>query len=246
MMITCYSISHAPISGPEFDVPDEAPDRLRLGFSWGFPVTEPDRLPKTAKQTNTRPLNDVMFVGGSTVVSSKFRQAVEEFDPGQHQFFPITLLKKDGTLHEGDWFILNICGRIPSLIPKGPLKTAWSKYPATRAYYLKNGLNEPHYGSLVYDTCLVSRPAVAGRHLWQSWVFSNPTWICSGSLFQRLKEVCRGGRSVGDHWDILGLWINKIDETDEPWNTAKYAAPWLEWALAHPDEVELLGYQRFL
>lgn len=265
--MTCYSISIAPISDPAFVVRDEPDDMLRLGFSWGFPISEtlflpkvvrdpqgqlftmpvvPHFLPRVAQQTNKRPLNDVMYAGGSTVVSSKFRQAVEEFDPGQHQFFPIRLLKKDGTPHEGDWFILNIIGRIPCLIPNGPLKTGWSKYPPTRARYLNNGLNEPHYGSLDPDTCRVSRPAMAGRHLWQSWVFSNPKWICSEPLFLRLKEVCRGGRADGDYWDILGLWVNKIEETDEPWDTAKYAAPWLDWALAHPEEVELLDYQDFL
>lgn len=265
--MTCYSISDAPISGPDFKVLDEAPNRFVLGFSFGFPVAEPlflprvvrdsqgqlvatppepHVLPKVLQQKNKRPLNDVMFGGGSTIVSRKFREAVEEFDHGQHQFFPVSLLQKDGSPHDGDWFFLNIVGRIPCLIPKGPLKTGWSKYPRTRAHYLNNGLNEPRYDSLDPDTCMVSRPAVAGRHLWQSWIFSNPTWICSAPLFQRLKEVCRSGRADGDHWDILGLWINPIDETDEPWDAKKYAKPWIEWALSYPEEVELLGYQRFL
>ncbi len=243
--MTYYSLASAPIESAGFKWLHEPENMYGWSISAGVPVKDLTRLPTAARQKNTRPLYDFMPVPGLHMVSGAFRQAVEEFEPGQHQFFPVALQKMDGSPHDGTWFILNICGRIPCLIPKEPLKYGWGA-PERGAGELSGGYQEPYYSSLDHRECMVSKPAAGNRHLWGSWVFRRPKWICSEPLFLRLKELCRGGRASGENWDILGLEINPIDETDEPWKASIHAPVWYDWAMAHPEEVERLGYGKFL
>ena len=37
-----------------------------------------------------------------------------------------------------------------------------------------------------------------------------------------------------------------MDDTDEPWIAAIQAAPWRDWALAHPEDVAKHGYAKYL
>jgi len=53
---------------------------------------------------------------GGIVVSSRFKEAVEEVDPGRHQFFPVTIEDKKGDVVPGEFFLFNIVGRIDSII----------------------------------------------------------------------------------------------------------------------------------
>lgn len=241
-----YSMNGAPIDSARFEFLEAPPDTLLIGFSFGVPIKDTTRLPKAMRQMDTKKLHDVMPVPGMYSVSGNFRQAVEEFEPGQHQFFPIECYQKDGSRHEGDWYILNICVRLPVLIPTIPLLPVPMRTASEKVWEFGIGAGEPFYGSLDHDTCLVSKPATEGRHLFGTRVYSRPEWICSEPLYQRLKELCRGGRASGEKWEVLGLEFEPIAETEEPWNAAKHAPFWHDWALNRPEEVKRMGYQAYV
>jgi hypothetical protein len=54
--------------------------------------------------------------GGGVLVSGRFKNCVEELDPGRHQFFPVTVEDNKGGLKPGPFFIFNVVGYIDSII----------------------------------------------------------------------------------------------------------------------------------
>ena len=80
-------------------------------------VIPPEGVPKRLRITKGKQIFDWLTVrGGGTLVSSAFKDAVEEIEPGQHQFFPVTVVDKAGGARPERYFIFNVVGRIDSII----------------------------------------------------------------------------------------------------------------------------------
>lgn len=142
-------------------------DRRRLRFGeWGDHF-EPDEIrTEFWLRSRHRALSDTFAVCGRWGVSAAFRAAVEAFEPGLHQFFPIRIrrpkggpiLRPDGREAEPDeFFLINCLSVVDCVIPE------LSSGPTVK--------REPRGGVMFspeVDTLVISRAAVAGRHLWHS------------------------------------------------------------------------------
>ena len=54
--------------------------------------------------------------GGPRRVSARFKDCVEELDPGRHGFFPLTVEDRKGVVKPGPYFLFNVVGCIDSII----------------------------------------------------------------------------------------------------------------------------------
>jgi len=75
----------------------------------------PTRLRRERIKANEgRPINDVRNIwGGGLLVSAGFKEVVERFEPGVHQFFPITI--EQGGKPQFERFAFYVCNRIDTL-----------------------------------------------------------------------------------------------------------------------------------
>src|SRR5215475_5160195 len=80
-------------------------------------VIPPECMPTRLRMTKGKQIFDWRTVrGGGTLVSSAFKDAVEEIEPGRHQFFPVSVVDKADVARPESYFIFNIVGRIDSII----------------------------------------------------------------------------------------------------------------------------------
>ena len=70
----------------------------------------------TARQKDTKKLCDAFHIIGMICVSLKVRDIIESLEPNAHQFFPIALEAKDGTLHPVEYYIFNPCAVIDAYL----------------------------------------------------------------------------------------------------------------------------------
>jgi hypothetical protein len=89
-----------------------------LDATWftGTPI-QPEVVPTRARIIEGNALYDWRTVhGGPTLVSARFKDCVEELDPGRHGFFPLTVEDQKGVVRPGPYFLFNVVGRIDSII----------------------------------------------------------------------------------------------------------------------------------
>lgn len=156
---------------PDFDF-DPAPDGTTpWGFGWGWGrgsrVAEA-QVPQSARQKDNNRLVDVFPLPGFSCVNKRFRDVVESFEPNTHQFFPITLRSKKGVTYDEPYFLINVCQTFDSIMV-GNSNTEWR-------VRLAGGLEGMPYVSRPNPPRLISRPTIAGRHLWRNY------WIYEGDI----------------------------------------------------------------
>jgi hypothetical protein len=89
---------------------------LKATWFTGTPIL-PEVVPTTARIIEGDALYDWRTVhGGPTLVSARFKDWVEELDPGRHGFFPLTVEDKKGVARPGPYFLFNVVGCIDSII----------------------------------------------------------------------------------------------------------------------------------
>ncbi|MBR0673063.1 imm11 family protein [Neoroseomonas soli] len=130
-------------------------------------------------------LADFMPVVACWGVSAEFREVVEAFEPGLHQFFPIMIRRPNGKPIErldgrevapGQYFIMNPLVRNNSLLPEECIGKQGQR---------RKTLNEVL--STVDDICL-SRAVIAGRHLWVDAYFTMGEFFVSDALLAALRD----------------------------------------------------------
>ena len=103
---------------PAFDFLDMAGTMkpVFFGMSLGKAV-DPARVPTYAREkTRNKKLYDIFSMPGLNGVSQRFRDLVEEFEPGVHQFFPLQLSRRDGTPIEGNHYVFNCFVRADTVL----------------------------------------------------------------------------------------------------------------------------------
>ena len=87
---------------------------IRMSRSFSGRRAKPESVPKVIRWKSKRKLLDYegAYIGWS--VSNRFRDLIEEIEPGVHQFEPIRFVAKDGALLEDRWF-WQICNRIDGM-----------------------------------------------------------------------------------------------------------------------------------
>ncbi|WP_146006567.1 imm11 family protein [Bradyrhizobium forestalis] len=100
-----------------FDRTDAYPGTIIRATWVSGTILSPDVMPRRVRLIRGEAMYDWLVVrGGATLVSSRFRDAVEQLDPGRHQFFPVVVEDKKGRAWPGSFFIFNVVGRIDSII----------------------------------------------------------------------------------------------------------------------------------
>ena len=173
-----HAISEGPVDGAldKICTIDPLPEQLlQLGspraVSLGLPVRR-EHMP-TRWQFGSKERNLPGFMGWGTVltVSTTFRQIIETFDPGRHQFFPLDYVTRKGDLIQKR-FLLVVCALIDSLDRE-------RSGPAPSKLWRQDDLR-----SLVVD-----RAKVAGTHLWLDPYFGhNNTCFVSYELARALES----------------------------------------------------------
>ncbi len=86
------------------------PGDLHLGRA-----VKPDHVPtRIVRKGSKQTLPDVDWAVGMYFVNDRFKDVIERFEPGVHQFFPTDFLSKDGTL-QAHMYFFNVCNRLDSV-----------------------------------------------------------------------------------------------------------------------------------
>lgn len=198
---------------PIFEFLDTAEDPLRFGLSLGLPVGA-RRLRTKARQINVRKrLPDIFAMPGLNAVSQRFRDLVEEFEPRTHQFFPLELYYKNGTPVEEPFFVFNCCVSFDSLLVSRS-EVAW--------YNFNDYLTSPRLNVLWRHRNVLSRRAIAGRHIWCSLRLRVDGLYVSDAFHDQMKRR-----------KIRYFDASPCEESEEPWVAEENAGPILEWEARH-------------
>ncbi|WP_428027713.1 imm11 family protein, partial [Altererythrobacter sp.] len=100
--------------GPDFDwVGPECVEEKRglvgSGLSLSRPLSEKN-VPKAARSrrpAKAPPRQDVFIVDYAVACNRRFKDLVEQFEPGLHLFVPIELQYHDGRVMEGEFYFFN-------------------------------------------------------------------------------------------------------------------------------------------
>ena len=115
---------------PAFEWDEEPEPMASFGFSFGRRIDDLSIFPKSATQKDTKKICDVFSMPALNCVNGRFRDLVEEFEPGVHQFIPISLKRKDGTPIEGEYFIFNCCQLLGAVLVNETKCGEWRKVVA--------------------------------------------------------------------------------------------------------------------
>ncbi len=145
-------------------------------FMDGNRLLAPDELPEGVVMRIRHPRlpDGFMTDGGLHVVSDAARQAIEELEPGRHQFFPLALRWRKVEPLEGTWWGMNVTQRRDTVVEEG------SK--VGRVSYDPRKLQVFSYKRIVLDP-----ERVNGAHLWREERFLGGKLFCSGALHAALN-----------------------------------------------------------
>ncbi|AXS39483.1 DUF1629 domain-containing protein [Breoghania sp. L-A4] len=198
---------------PIFEFEDEPKDKFRFGLSLGLPVG-PRRLPTRFRETKgKKTLPDIFAMPGLNAVSSRFRDLVEEFEPGVHQFFPLELYYKNGERVEEEYFIFNCTVSFDSLLVKQS-EVTWLK--------LDEPAECPRVNVRWRLKKVLSRPTIAGRHVWCGFRIRAAGIFVSDELHSRMKKM-----------KLKYFRADPCEEVEGPWVAEDNIQPTLDWESKH-------------
>ena len=122
-------------------------------------------------------------------VDEDFKQLIEKFEPGVHQFFPFTITMPKGEIFPKQYFTLVIRQFIEGVIPKEGTYRDDSSYDPFSKKLLKTryyplGYTKPHYNKIH-----VSKEAIGSAHLWRDTRMTRPNVFISDSFQAAVKEA---------------------------------------------------------
>lgn len=204
--------------GPYFDWvdPESVEEKRGLvgsGLSLSRPLSEKN-VPKAARSRSKAkkpPAPDVFICDYAVACNARFKDLVEEFDPGLHLFAPIELQYDDGTPMEGSFFFFNCNVDVDCVMTDN--KDEWF-------YTSRRGEVSPMLGLIQKRTPLeisLSKPQVEGHHLWTGGPLG---W---NQLFVS-DDFCRAMRKAR----ITGMqrW-RECYEVDRAWIAEEHMGPLL-------------------
>ncbi|MCV9996819.1 hypothetical protein OE766_00990 [Pararhizobium sp. YC-54] len=139
--------------------------RIRPGYSYYGRPLEPTHIPTKIELSGPkRPIRDIYAAYG-LIVSAKFKDVIESFEPNVHQFFPIELVWEDGS-HAADRFWFIPCNRLDTV------DRAKTTFEFRNVWFLDGSKKE-----LVF-----SRPQLGNHHVWIDKYIVMPTPAISEAL----------------------------------------------------------------
>jgi hypothetical protein len=172
-----------------FDRTDAYPGTfVRATWSSGTWIP-PEVMPRRLRLIRAKAMYDWLDLrGGGTLVSSKVRDAVEELDPGRHQFFPV-VIEDRGVARPGEFFVFNVVGRIDSIIEER------SNLKATGRGDVKNWIYERRAGPW---QCALDAAVIGGRACWVEHRYGQ-RWFISERLAASLQDRKLTGFDLDEH-----------------------------------------------
>ncbi|WP_067217518.1 imm11 family protein [Stappia indica] len=200
-------------STPQFKFDDEDKFGNRgdkaFGLSQGFWV-DPTKIPVSAQQTTKKRVPDVFPMPGCNAVSQRFKDLVEQFEPGIHQFFPLKLRRKSGFSIEQNYYVFNCMTSVDTVLVKES-RFRWGRFEE---------IDKPRIDIDREKDIVLSRMAIETRHLWKG-LYLQPIGsgvFCSDAFEKALKKK-----------KIRFLKQTYCREIDVPWLPEENIQPALDW-----------------
>ena len=163
-------------------------------------------------------IDDMTIVAGPVAVSQRFRDLVEEFEPGVHAFSPLILERKNGQRFEENYWFWTTQQDIDCLITNND--------PANFKHYWTN---DEGVKQIICMLTLpgwevpISRPQIDGRHLWTAGLLGETQLFVSDEFMDAMRKVLRG--RIRDE--------RRCVDCDEPWIAEEQMGPLLPRHLAY-------------
>lgn len=205
-----------------------ADEKTPLPFSkWSASakVSDVSNIPTIAVQTDTAPLTDAFWIRDAGVISARFRQIIEDFEPGVHQFFPVTLKRKNGSPYEEEYFIFHPTRRVPCVL----LSESGVKEVIIVKYGERAGKPIP---SVHEDEYCISRPAIEGYKVFGSLYLMNHGLFVTDDVMARIQAE-----------KIRILRVHPVRELDKPFVFEKEAPDVAAWLDDHPQFWNEMGLE---
>lgn len=153
-------------------------DLITFGMSNGVPL-DPEIVPKRFEiEISASQMPGIISLAIAWGVTEVFRDKLEEFEPGVHQFFPADIWAKGGERPNRRYWVMNVCNRVDAIDPEKSVMR--SKYDGR--YYDRYGLGEGEEAKLVFDKSIV-----AEKCMWVDRRFAGGFFICD-ELLAFVKE----------------------------------------------------------
>jgi hypothetical protein len=201
------------INYTDFDLEGDFPSSIEeyQAFREGRDLDRPPTnfpVARQMKQTSGR-LPDFVTIRVFHFCSLRLKKFLESWEPGVHLFSPVTLLRKNGD-PIGEYYVWTV-GQDVDCIFTESLKEFWrarhlnfvaARYSAWSSYKHKQG-------STIVQ---ISRPAIAGRHLWTAGLLSAlgqglVTYFMSDAMYRAYKKEKFTGFEL----------VAPAEEIDRPW-----------------------------
>jgi hypothetical protein len=213
-------MDHIPVFAvsPPWDSSLGVSSSLGMGFAFD-PGDWAGRYPVRADLENDIKLDGFSFCGNTVIVGQAAKDVIESLEPGLHQFLPIDVFARDGSLVPGPWYNLRFGQSIGAILSweSGFDGEWWLSHKGRPLTGLPAGSR----------TLVFSGPAVSGKHLWCNLGVHGPA-----SIF--ISEVLKS------HFDRLGypsLYLTQYPAVDLPWDPELELKPVLDWLEQNPDQV---------
>ncbi|MDZ3831307.1 MAG: hypothetical protein U0S50_05745 [Sphingopyxis sp.] len=201
---------------PNFEI-TENPDNTKLINATGISSFLPWRFggkPIVARQSKAHKgkLSDMILVDGSVAVHQRFRDLVEELEPGIHAFAPIILERKNGDRIGEDYFLFSAQQDIDCLITDNNpenFEFLWENDTGVKQILCK--LTQPGH------EVPISKPPIAGKHLWTAGLLGLNQMFVSVEFADAARENLRG----------LRRFERRCTAIDRPWIAEEQMGPLL-------------------
>ena len=190
------------------------------GFAFDPPydARRPEDRPLKARQLDRKRLGDIVpHTGNLTIVSGRFRSIVESLERGMHIFHPLVVNDMDGERLGEDFYIFS-CGQA--------FGSVLSRKSGFDGNWQETAFGRPHHGlsTAKTDGIYLSKPAIAGRHLFANLFHGPSMLVFSDTLMERIAPL-----------DLRYLVTYPVEAVDSPWNAEEEIGPWLDWVDSHRD-----------
>lgn len=183
-------------------------------------VTDISGIPTVAVRTSRAAPSDALWIPkGNTagVVSARLKSLIEEFEPDGHQFFPVTLIQKDGSVVADDYFIFHPSRYAPcDLLSKSKIRSSFRVEHGPKTGMPCYYIDEREF--------VISRPAYGDHKVFGSMFLDGENLLITDEVKARLET---------EH--ISGLCFHYVREMDEPWIFEKEAPLLAAYLEEHPE-----------
>jgi hypothetical protein len=140
----------------------------------GAPVSDEFMPTRLRWNGPRREIPDFTFSNGMFCVSEKFKQVIERFEPGKHQFFPVEISWKNGEI-AGRHYLFFFTTTLDAIEPN------LTTLPRHHSHWMLTELGKGH--RLVFDSDIVN-----GHHIWRER-HATPAPYISDALAAAISEA---------------------------------------------------------